>query len=106
MPELLLLDLASGVPCGAQDHVIKRHPQGEKLAHHIEHVFHAGVGTAGVQVCGDRVGKKALLHNWHRDPPGETPAAVPDIEKDAAPSTFEQRMVCMTGGVQLTPQSG
>ena len=67
-----------------RDHVVQRHPHGQELAHHVEHVLHARVHAADVQVGRDGVGEEALLDRRHRDAPGEAAAAVADVEDHAA----------------------
>ena len=55
MPERLLLHLARGIPRGPADHVVERHAEREELAHHVQHVLHAGVHAADVEVGRNRV---------------------------------------------------
>ena len=88
--QLLLTDLPGGVPGGAEDHFVQRHPQDQELAHDIEHVLDAGVLAAGMQVRRERIGEEPLLDDRHGHAPDEAAAAMTDVEDHPALASFEQ----------------
>ena len=105
--EFLALDLPRRIPGRARDDVVDRQPEGQKLAHHVQHVFHAGVHASRVQVGRDGIGKEAFLDGRHRNAPDEAAAAMPDVEDHAALASLVKRRVQAAGrGVELRPQSG
>ena len=92
-PSASCLISRAGFQVDSRDHVVERHAHRQELAHHVEHVLHAGVHAADVQVGRDRVGEEAILHRRHRDAPEEAAAAVADVEDHAALAALEQRRV-------------
>src|SRR5205085_8089263 len=89
-----------------RDHVVELHAHGEEFIHDIEHVFHAGIHAADVEVGGNRIGKKALLHGGDGDAPGEAAAAVADVEDDAAFAARAHPRIELSVLEQLMPQAG
>src|SRR4051794_33819851 len=100
------MDLPGRVSGGAGGDVIQLHAHGQKLVHDVEHVFHAGVHAAGVEVGRDGVRQESLLHGGDGDPPGEAAAAVPDVEDHAAFAPFDHPGVQLSLIVELVPQAG
>src|SRR5262245_13571726 len=80
MPQLLVLDFAGRIPCGAKNHIVERHTHRQKLVHHIEHVFHPSVHAPDVEVSRDGIGKKPLFHCGDRNPPHEASSTMAHIK--------------------------
>src|SRR5262249_44091833 len=104
--QLPLVERAGAVPRRAQDHVFQGQAQGQELAHDVEHVEHACVHAVGVQVGGDGVGDKAFLDDGDGDAPGETAAAVADVEEDAAAAADGQARIGPARRSQLVAPAG
>ena len=83
-----MVNLAGGRPGGTQDHFIDGHTHVQELRHYVEHVFHAGVHAADVEVGGDGIGTEALAYGGNRLAEEKAAAAVTDVEDDAAASGF------------------
>ena len=104
--ELLVLNLPRRIPGGAPDHVVHGHAHGEEFIHDVEHVLHAGIHAADVQVRGDGIGEKALFERGHGDAPGETAAAMAHVEDDAALAPFDHSRIELAGFVEFMAQAG
>src|SRR5438093_107452 len=88
------------MPRRAQNHFIERHSHVEELRHHIQHVLHAGVHAADVQVSGNRIGNKTLLDCGNGLAKKQAATAVTNVEDDSALSGLEQILVDLTGVVE------
>ena len=69
------MNLAGRVPGGTADDFIGRHAHREELIHDVQHVFHAGIHAADVEVGGYGVGDKAILDHGNGERELEAAAA-------------------------------
>ena len=88
--KLLVPDLARGRPRGSQNHLVQRHAHIQELRHHVQHVLHARIHAADVQVGGDGIRPEPLAHRRHRLPEQKAAAAMPHVEDHAPTTSFEK----------------
>src|SRR3954468_16851637 len=100
-----MVDLASRSPCGPSNHLVHRHSQCQKLAHNVQHVFHASIHASDMKVTRDRVREKALLNSGHDNPPGKAAAAVPYVEDHTAFPALDHSSVHLAGGIDLVAET-
>ncbi len=105
MAKIFAMDFARRMPSGIRNHVFKRQTHRQELAHHVVHVFHAGVHTCRVNIGGNRVGQKSLLDGRHGDTPREASSTMTDVEDHTPLSRLKHRRVDVAGSIQLVPQS-